>query len=239
MSTKDPQRSSAFWKLRSHVGGTHDEAYDGKLRIQKVSLDRGGYDRSQVYFGRGEPLFFVTDAETEGSRVAFHIRADDAAHVRSKIGVAYPGALRRARRQTQAARGEFKTIREALAAHGAASPSVRRARPPRATYFDVTRTQDGGAVVLARHPMAKQVLWSWGSDRSSDERSFYGTEVNPREPVHVDFQQWRWTLAPSAVDLLCRDIKRTIDDPAYNYKRVEKTAARELVHFLTRKTGRR
>ena len=57
-----------------------------------------------------------------------------------------------------------------------------------------------------------------------------------REPVHVDFKQWRWTLTPSAVDLLCRNIERTLDD---NYKGVEKTAARELVHFLTRKKARR
>ena len=219
MSTKDPQRSSAYGRLRSSLGGSHDDAYDGKLSIRKVPLNRGGYDRSNVYFGRGQPLFLVTDAETDGSRVAFHIRAADAAQVRDKIGVAYPGASTRARRPAKTPKG--------------------KKRPPRAHYFKVTRTPDGGAVVLARHPKAKQVLWGWGSDLSSDDMSFYGTEVNPRELGPVDFHQHRWTLKPSAVDLLCRNIKRTIDDPTYNYKGVEKTAARELVHFLTRKTGRR
>ena len=129
MSTKDLRRG-AVWRLRTSLGGSHDEAYDGKLRIKRVPLNRDGYDRSAVYVGRGQPLFLVTDAETEGSRVAFHIRADDAAHVRDKIGVAYPGAFPRARRPatTKTASGDFKTIREALAA--TRSPRVRGARPP-------------------------------------------------------------------------------------------------------------
>ena len=112
-----------------------------------------------------------------------------------------------------------------------------RARAPRARYYSVTRTPDGAAVVLARHPLAKEAVWGWASGESRDRLSFYGTEDEPRASVPVDDRQYRWTLQPSAVDLLCRDIKRTINDPHY-YKGAEKTAAKELVRLLCSKTSR-
>lgn len=119
-----------------------------------------------------------------------------------------------------------------------ASTKKKSVRAPRARFYSVTRTPDGAAVVLARHPLAKEAVWGWASDESGDRRSFYGTEDEPRSSVPVDDRQHRWSLQPSAVDLLCRDIERTINDPHY-YKGVEKTAAKELVRLLRSKTSRR
>ena len=84
----------AVFRLKSSIGGHHDENYMGKINVKRVAIDRQGYTRSGEYYGVGAPLFQIVDAETGGDLVDFNIRAGDAAHARSKISEAYPGAIR-------------------------------------------------------------------------------------------------------------------------------------------------
>lgn len=39
------------------------KVYTGKVSITKERLNNGGYDRDGVYFGVGEPLYYVMDED--------------------------------------------------------------------------------------------------------------------------------------------------------------------------------
>lgn len=58
-----------------------------KLTVERIRLDRGGYDRSGSYFGTGDPVFHVTGEQLDpyGGMplvIDFYTRAQDARHAR-------------------------------------------------------------------------------------------------------------------------------------------------------------
>jgi len=71
-------------------GGTRgDPGYSGKLYLERIRLNRGGYTSRGQYFGVGQPLYRVTDEE--GS-IDHHIRARDRADAKTVVREMYPNA---------------------------------------------------------------------------------------------------------------------------------------------------
>ncbi len=68
-----------------------DEAQPGKLYLQRVRLDSGGYDSGGAYWGHGEPLYVATDHEDVTVFVRGVDRDDAKDAVRSllKVDVAF------------------------------------------------------------------------------------------------------------------------------------------------------
>ena len=97
-----------------------------------------------------------------------------------------------------------------------------------AAYYVVKKKPDGSAVVESNNSIAKQNFFGWGSGQNRDEGSFYGTDVGP---WRGDNTRWRWTLSPSAVRLMIRNIEGHIDDPNY-YLKKDVPSARELLRKL-------
>lgn len=58
---------------------------EGRIRLQRVRLDVGGYDSGGAYWGLGEPLWVAEDAD--GERSFFRARDRDAAkaYVRNEL----------------------------------------------------------------------------------------------------------------------------------------------------------
>lgn len=86
--------------LSSHWGGQHAYDYTGKIGIERVRLNSGGYAPGGRYFGRGAPLWEIVNEESGGSGdVYFYIRAANKAAARALIQDAYPGARSGQRRR--------------------------------------------------------------------------------------------------------------------------------------------
>jgi hypothetical protein len=64
--------------------------YDGEtIYVQRVRLNRQGYERDGTYWGVGAPLFHY-ELEKEGR--SNHLRADSRSHAREILKAKYPGA---------------------------------------------------------------------------------------------------------------------------------------------------
>lgn len=68
--------------------GSYSEP-QGKVSLQRVQIDSGGYDHGGAYWGLGAPLWWACDEE--GSYEAF-LRASTRAHAKAIIRAAFPDA---------------------------------------------------------------------------------------------------------------------------------------------------
>jgi len=68
-----------------------DEPKDfaGKLSVQRVRLNSGGYDKNGTYFGHGQPLYWCANEECT---VDFMLRARDREDAVSQVRQDYPNA---------------------------------------------------------------------------------------------------------------------------------------------------
>lgn len=71
-----------------HTGPNYLETCAGKLSLRRVPINMGGYDRGGAYWGIGQPLWYVEDAD--GNSQFFRAASRPAA--KSKIAADWPGA---------------------------------------------------------------------------------------------------------------------------------------------------
>ena len=81
----DPKRGAALG--RPTLKGPAD--FSGKLTLQRVRLDSGGYDSNGTYFGMGAPLFWYASDDGEIDAV---LRASDREAAKREIAALYPKA---------------------------------------------------------------------------------------------------------------------------------------------------
>lgn len=81
----DPKRGAALG--RPTLKGPAD--FSGKLTLQRVRLDSGGYDPNGTYFGTGAPLFWYASDDGEIDAV---LRASDREAAKRKVSALYPKA---------------------------------------------------------------------------------------------------------------------------------------------------
>lgn len=91
----NPADSSVFCKFGAPMGRDSCDLVGGKLpehkvRLQRVQLDSGGYDKGGAYWGIGEPLWVAFD--DRGGEV-YH-RATDRGHAKRKLQHQYSNQLR-------------------------------------------------------------------------------------------------------------------------------------------------
>jgi hypothetical protein len=96
--------------------GTPRDA-DSLYRMERVSLDRGGYDRFGQYFGRGAPLYAVTSPDGD----VFHVRGSSRAAAMANFREEYK--YRHG--------GQHRTARFFGEGRKTANPSKRRKAPKR------------------------------------------------------------------------------------------------------------
>lgn len=85
----DPSRGAALG--RPTVKGAPAD-FAGKITVQRVHLDQGGYDRNGTYFGSGEgtePLYWCADEE---GTIDYCLRAKDLESAKRKVSADYPHA---------------------------------------------------------------------------------------------------------------------------------------------------
>jgi hypothetical protein len=82
----DPRRGAAMGRGSYHAD---DRTAPVKLHVRRVRLDPGGYDPNGTYFGTGEPLYWVADADCD---VDFVLRARDREHAKRQALADYPNA---------------------------------------------------------------------------------------------------------------------------------------------------
>lgn len=83
------QYGSSMGRREYHAGQPF-----GKLRLQHVPLNRGGYDPGGAYWGIGTPLYRYEDSgddENDG-QVSGYVRAYSRDHAKSQITSMYPTA---------------------------------------------------------------------------------------------------------------------------------------------------
>lgn len=83
----DPKRGAALGRHSDHA--ENPASWEGKLYVSRVYLDNGGYDPNGTYFGHGEPLFWVRDAEYV---VDYMIRARNRLLALGQVAKEYPKA---------------------------------------------------------------------------------------------------------------------------------------------------
>lgn len=69
-----------------HTGPDYLEPESGKITLQKIRLDSGGYDPGGAYWGVGRPLYWAVDED--GNALFFRASNRDAAkaYLRDKFG---------------------------------------------------------------------------------------------------------------------------------------------------------
>ena len=98
--------------------------------------------------------------------------------------------------------------------------------------FYTVRVENHRVLVYANNPIAKQVLWGWGSDRSQEEGSFYGNMVPGMDKcAYPDWAEFKWVLNNVGVELMVYNIVNYIQDRDY-YSRKERKPALELLRKL-------
>jgi hypothetical protein len=91
--------SSQFGAPMGRKSYQSDKEASFKFRVQRVRLDRGGYDEGGAYWGIGQPLYIADadpiwieeeDREIEGPR--FYFRANDRDDAKEEVKHKYPNA---------------------------------------------------------------------------------------------------------------------------------------------------
>jgi hypothetical protein len=68
-----------------------DRGYSGRMYLQRVYLNSGGYDSGGAYWGVGQPLFGYESAEDGGDDlIQGFIRADDREHAKEQLRAKFP-----------------------------------------------------------------------------------------------------------------------------------------------------
>ena len=82
-TAKDVPKRRWVWAVtpRTSHGNRSRKSYIKTFKVDRVHLDRGGYDHRGRYYGVGAPLFTVTDDDTDRSVT---VRARDARHARAE-----------------------------------------------------------------------------------------------------------------------------------------------------------
>lgn len=84
----DPRRGAAMG--RPAILDANPDTFTGKLYLQRVRLNSGGYDRNGTYFGISDrPLYWCAD---DSGEVDFMIRALDREDAKGEALAYYPGA---------------------------------------------------------------------------------------------------------------------------------------------------
>ncbi len=65
------------------------DTFTGKLRLQRIRLDQGGYDKGGAYWGSGNPLYWAGSADGE---LSYFLRAKDRTTAKARIHEKYPAA---------------------------------------------------------------------------------------------------------------------------------------------------
>jgi hypothetical protein len=84
----DASRGAALG--RPHIGA--DRVPVGIMRLNRVELDAGGYDRLGTYFGLGPPLWFTYGSDSEDESIEMTFRAESREDAESKVLRSYPTA---------------------------------------------------------------------------------------------------------------------------------------------------
>lgn len=80
----DPRRGAALGRGAYHADDP--SGWTGKLYVSRIPLDNGGYDRNGTYFGWGDPLWWVRDAESD---IDFVIREPNRASALYRVALQY------------------------------------------------------------------------------------------------------------------------------------------------------
>lgn len=79
-----PMGRSATW--------SNDTGYTGKMYLQRIPLNNGGYDRGGAYWGIGMPLYAYTSASDTCEEITGYIRAYDRNDAKVIVRGKYPNA---------------------------------------------------------------------------------------------------------------------------------------------------
>ena len=82
----DPKRGAALGRPSVHEAGND---YSGKLYLQRIDLDSGGYDKNGTYFGHGSPLWWYASAD---GTIDAMLRAHNRDAAKEYVRVRYPKA---------------------------------------------------------------------------------------------------------------------------------------------------
>jgi len=117
----------ARWERQEHAERSryprhptrHHQRQRVHLTVERVRLDRGGYEKSGRYWGTGEPLYRVSGELRTGERLYFidlHVRARSAQEARAKVAE------------------EERVVGVSRAAHARASRDPKRGRHRKGAY---------------------------------------------------------------------------------------------------------
>ena len=81
----DPRRGAAMGRGSRHV----EPSFDGRLFLERVRLNQGGYDRLGTYFGSGDPLYWCC---SEDGSIDYCLRASSRTEARATVLKRYPAA---------------------------------------------------------------------------------------------------------------------------------------------------
>jgi hypothetical protein len=70
----------------------HGTIPDGRLTLQRIRLNSGGYDRNGTYFGAGMPLYWYAGTSTDAEEIDGMVRAYDRDHAKAEVRAMFPGA---------------------------------------------------------------------------------------------------------------------------------------------------
>lgn len=62
------------------------------LRLERIRIDRGGYEADGTYWGLGAPMWRATDAATGGREVSVYVRAIGRGHAKDRVRAVVPDA---------------------------------------------------------------------------------------------------------------------------------------------------
>lgn len=89
MATKLTDVSSRYGApMGRHTGPDYLETTAGKLQLERIRINGGGYDAGGAYWGLGQPLWRVMDQD--GNHKFF--RASDRAAAKASVVADYPDA---------------------------------------------------------------------------------------------------------------------------------------------------
>ena len=117
----------ARWERQEHAERSryprhptrHHQRQRVHLTVERMRLDRGGYEKSGRYWGTGEPLYRVSGELRKGERLYFidlHVRARSAQEARAKVAE------------------EERVVGVSRAAHARASRDPKRGRHRKGAY---------------------------------------------------------------------------------------------------------
>lgn len=85
----DPRRGAALGRPNFEPKDFDRNSFTGKMALQRIRLDSGGYDRNGTYWGDGAPLYW---AASEDGEIEMTFRAIDRDQAKKMVLERYPNA---------------------------------------------------------------------------------------------------------------------------------------------------